>query len=113
MSVRFGVRCRGWGGAEVRCRSGEGLGIGGGAGGRAGSRGPSPMRLSARSLLEPCCWSTAESPRKSPAASPSVSAAWDEAGYPHPPPGVAPPTSLEAECCVSAASRAGSSRGAW
>lgn len=68
------------------------------------------MRLFARSPLEPCCWSTAESSTKSPAASPSVSAAWDEAACPRP--GVAPPKSLEAECSVRAASRAGSSHGA-
>lgn len=48
-----------------------------GGGSRAGGWGPRvarPFAPSAPSPLEPCCWSTAESPRKSPAASPSVSA---------------------------------------
>lgn len=46
----------------------------GGRSPRGGPPSPAPSRLSARSLSEPCCWSAAESPRRSPAASPSVSA---------------------------------------
>ena len=103
------------GGTEVGVR----FGVGDGAGSRSGfgagrtwdsGAGPSPMRLFARSPLEPCCWSTAESSTKSPTASPSVSAAWDETACPRP--GAAPPKFLETECSVRAASGAGFSLGA-
>ena len=47
---------------------------------------PPPTRPSALSPSEPCCWNTAESPRKSPAASPSVSANCGQAARPRPGP---------------------------
>lgn len=84
------VRRRGGRGRGLGLGSGSGSGVAGGRpqlGGGVWSRGrgggrfpvPAPMPLSAPSPSEPCCWSTAESLRKSPAASPSVSAAWGEA----------------------------------
>ena len=50
---------------------------------------------SSRSPSEPYCWSTAESPRKSPAASPSVSVGRGGRGRPRPQPRPAPPASAE------------------
>lgn len=85
--------------AEVGGRGRAGAGEESGSGPGSGSPPRSaPIAPSAPSPSEPCCWSTAKSPRKSPAASPSVSVhhrvrgGGDEARRDPAPPGPAPET---------------------